>query len=74
MTTHTNPAISSRTVFSLPYRDHSWASAFASLMVFTFEVGNYSSNIYSFGNSTSSNEESSISIHTLDLIWALARW
>jgi hypothetical protein len=27
MTTHTNPAISSRTVFSLPYRDHSWASA-----------------------------------------------
>jgi hypothetical protein len=27
MTTHTNPAVSSRTVFSLPYRDHSWASA-----------------------------------------------
>jgi hypothetical protein len=27
MTTHTNPAISSRTMFSLPYRDHSWASA-----------------------------------------------
>jgi hypothetical protein len=27
MTTHTNPAVSSRTVLSLPYRDHSWASA-----------------------------------------------
>jgi hypothetical protein len=27
MTTHTNPAVSSRTVLSLLYRDHSWASA-----------------------------------------------
>jgi hypothetical protein len=33
MTTHTNPAISSRTVFSLPYRDHSWASAATSTRI-----------------------------------------
>jgi hypothetical protein len=33
MTTHTNPAISSRTVFSLPYRDHSWASAATSTIL-----------------------------------------